>query len=119
MKKKTIQEQLIEYRSSVIQELNSWKHLLVNGCSDPFWSDGVNMNLTRNHIIYYKMKIAELCEKNNLPLPEEYYLPTPTEINNNYMAKLDQKERVKWLRQQGDKLTTQKVKYDEAQLSLF
>lgn len=77
------------------------------------------MNLTRNHIIYYKVKIAELCEKNKLPLPEEYFLPLPPEADKSYMAMLNQKRRVEGLRQRGEILTTKKVKYDEAQLSLF
>ena len=31
-----------------------WNHILQNGAGDPFWEDGANMNLVRNHIIYYK-----------------------------------------------------------------
>ena len=45
------------------------------------------MNLTRNHILSYKREIREICEENSIPLPEEYYFPTPPEIDNNYMAK--------------------------------
>lgn len=119
MKKKTVQEQLIEYRASITERLECWKNINENGCSDPFWTDGTNMNLVRNHIIYYKVKIAELCEKNKLPLPEEYFLPLPPEADKSYMAMLNQKRRVEGLRQRGEILTTKKVKYDEAQLSLF
>ena len=119
MKKKTVREQLFEYRVSVIKELEIWKDHNKSGCADPFWADGCNMNLIRNHIIYYKGKIAKICEENRLTLPEEYYLPLPPEIDNGYMARLDQKERVQRLRQSGQELTTKKVKYDEMQLSLF
>ena len=43
-----------------------WNHILQNGAGDPFWEDGLNMNLVRNHIIHYKRQCeAEL-------LPEEY-----------------------------------------------
>lgn len=52
-------------------------------------------------------------------LPEEYYLPTPPEVDNDYMANQKQKERVKRLIQQGHHLTRKKVKYDECQLSIF
>lgn len=50
------------------------------------------MNLTRNHVLSYKQQIRELCEENNISLPEEYYLPTPPEVDNNYMATLKQKK---------------------------
>ena len=119
MKKKTVQEQLQKYRGEVIRELKCWKHINKNGCNDPFWEDGCNMNLVRNHIIYYKNKILQICEENRLTLPEEYYLPTPPEVDSRYMADLDQKERVQRLRHGGKKLTTRKIKYDETQLSLF
>ena len=119
MKKKAIKEQLLEYRLSIIETMERWKCINENGCNDPFWADGWNMNLLRNHIIYYKGGIAQICEENRLPLPEEYYLPLPPKVDGEYMAKLDQKERVQRLRQEGRKLTTKKAKYDEAQLSLF
>lgn len=119
MKKKAVQEQLTEYRASIAERLASWKHINENGCGDPFWPDGTNMNLIRNHIIYNKNQIAGLCKENKLPLPEEYFLPLPPEVNNNYMAGLNQKRRAGGLRQRGEKLTTKKVKYDENQLSLF
>ncbi len=37
-----------------------------------FWTDGCNMNLTRNHMISYKRDIVELCEKAGMPLPEAF-----------------------------------------------
>ena len=44
-KKKTMAE---------LQEENKhWDDLKKNGCSDPAWPDGVNLNLVRNHIIYW------------------------------------------------------------------
>lgn len=48
-----------------------WNHILQNGVGDPFWEDGANMNLVRNHIIYYKRQ----CEAELLPeeYPEEYF----------------------------------------------
>lgn len=119
MKKKAVQEQLNEYRKSIIESLELWKHINKNGCNDPFWEDGLNMNLVRNHIIYYKNMTAQICEENGLILPEEYYLPLPPEVDSEYMANLNQKERVQRLKQGGSKLITRKIKYDDAQLSLF
>ena len=77
------------------------------------------MNLTRNHIISYKHDIREICEANNMLLPEGYYLPTPPEVDNNYMTNLKQKERVNRIQQQGVKFTKKKVEYDLEQMSLF
>ncbi|MBD5473649.1 MAG: hypothetical protein HDR20_12390 [Lachnospiraceae bacterium] len=119
MKKKTVKDQLQKYRESIIERLEHWKHIKKNGCNDPFWADGCNMNLIRNHIIYYKGEIAQICKENRLVLPEEYYIPLPPEVDSGYMAKLDQKERVQRFRQEGRKLVTKKIEYDETQLSLF
>lgn len=113
MRKKTVEERLYECRVNIIAEIAQWKHINENGCNDPFWPDGCNMNLARNHIIYYKQKAAQICRENGLTLPNEYYLPLPPEVDNKYMAKPDQKERVQRLKQTGNKLTTRKVKYDE------
>ena len=37
----------------VDREFCRWNHLAGGGCQDPGWPDGVNMNLVRNHIIYW------------------------------------------------------------------
>lgn len=66
---------------------NRWKHLYENGGSDPFWSDGCNLGLVRNHILYYKGKIEE--EHPDGIYPDIYYKDTPPEVDKNYMAKAD------------------------------
>lgn len=117
--KKTPDQIIKECVNNIIREIATWKHIQLCGCNDPFWPDGCNMNLTRNHILSYKREIREICEENSLPLPEEYYLPTPPEVDNNYMANLKQKQRVTRLREQGMKLIKKKIKYDIGQQSLF
>ena len=77
--KQILEQQIKQLRENIVQDLKHWQYLREFGCQDPFWADGVNMNLTRNHIIYYKMRLRELCKDGNLP--EEYYLPTPPEVN--------------------------------------
>lgn len=119
MKKKTVKQQLEEYKADIVLEIECWKHTNEHGCGDPFWADGGNMNLTRNHIIYDKRMIVQICEKNNLYLPEEYYLPTPPEVDEYYMATLNEKERVERMRLEGETLTTRRVEYDSQQLTLF
>lgn len=107
------------YRKGIVDSVSHWKSINENGCSDPAWADGYNMNLVKNHILYYKKKISELCSTEDFRIPEEYYLPTPPEVDNNYMVNLEQKDRVKRLRQYGSVLTTGKVDFDETQLSLL
>ena len=84
-KQRSRKEQLAE----VIRESHEqWKRLWKNGGSDPFWTDGVNLNLVRNHIIYG----CRLCEEElqEGDYPEEYYLPLPEKVPQNYMVKSDE-----------------------------
>ena len=65
-----------------------WDFLYQNGGSDPFYPDGVSLNLVRNHITYYKRQLAEsLVEKE---LPEVFHRPTPPEVEDGYMARADE-----------------------------
>lgn len=120
MKNKTLEQELKEHRDRIIEEREDWKYINEHGCNDPSWPDGSNMNLVRNHILYSREKIEEICKETCMPLPEEYFLPVPPEVPENYMATLKQKERVKRLRDFGDVLTTRKTKFDDdGQLCFF
>ena len=64
-----------------------WQRIYENGSSDPFWPDGVNLELVRNHIIYFKSQIEETCP---LYMADELYLrELPPEVDQNYMANPD------------------------------
>lgn len=71
MKKQTPVSQVAEYAQRIKLEINYWNQLYQFGGSDPFWPDGTGLNLTRNHIIAYKMDIQKLCEEYALPVPPE------------------------------------------------
>ena len=43
-----------DYTAALENEYAQWDELFTKGGSDPFWTDGSNLNLVRNHIIYYK-----------------------------------------------------------------
>lgn len=118
MKKKTPEQELKELCKEIRNEIDRWEDINRNGCNDPFWSDGCNMNLTRNHIIYAKRQIAELCAEYSIPIPEEMYFPIPPEANDYYMANLKQKRRVEMIGNP-EKITTKRNKYDKEQLSLL
>lgn len=84
-KQRSRKEQLAE----VIRESHEqWKRLQENGGSDPFWTDGVNLNLVRNHIIYGRRLCEEELQEGDYP--EEYYLPLPEQVPPNYMVKSDE-----------------------------
>lgn len=118
MKKKTPEQELKALCKNIRQEIDHWEDLNRNGCSDPFWSDGCNMNLTRNHIIYAKRQIAEICEDHGISIPDEMYLPTPPQVDDYYMASMKQKRRVNMIGHP-ERITTKKNRYDREQLSLF
>lgn len=119
MKEKSAEDKVRECRRNIRQEIEHWKDINQNGCSDPFWPDGCNMNLTRNHIIYYQRQLEETCTKNQISLPDEYYLAVPPEVDMNYMANLKQKERVAQIFYGGYVPVRKKYYYDEQQMSLF
>ena len=110
-------KQIELFCSEIRKEIAHWEDIKDNGCNDPQHCDGVNMDLTRNHILYYKHHLKELCEENNLQLPDEYFLPTPPKVAFTYMADL-KCERAKRL-QLFNKITHEKITYDSEQLSLL
>lgn len=116
---KTPKEQISSYCEEMRKSIAQWKDINQNGCNDPFWEDGCNMNLVRNHIIYYKRMISDICKESQLPFPDEYYFSVPPEVDNRYMANWKQKKRVKRLESTGEHLVSGKYQYDENQMSLF
>ena len=107
--KPTTEQEIEHLRKDIVQELAHWKNLRKYGCQDPFWPDGTNMNLVRNHIIYDKERLKELIPDGNLP--EEYYLPTPPVVDNNYLAPKGEyfdRRKKSIERVPGDKITTKK-----------
>lgn len=62
-----------------------WDLLYKNGGSDPFWCDGTNLNLVRNHILYYREQCEEVLEPKDYP--EAYHKELPPVVPDDYMAK--------------------------------
>lgn len=75
-----------DYESALKNCFDRWEHLREYGGSDPSFADGVNMNLVRNHIMYYKEKIEETLS----PYPEIYYRETPPKVDMDYIARPDE-----------------------------
>ncbi len=118
MKKKTPEQELEELCKEIRREIDHWEDINQNGCNDPFWAAGLNMNLTQHHIIYAKSQIAKVCDEHSIPVPEEMYLPIPPEVSDYYMANLKQKRRVQMIGNP-ERITTKRNKYNREQLSLF
>ena len=64
-----------------------WESLYKQGGSDPFYPDGVNLNLVRNHILYFKRQIEETqpLYKNS----EVYQRELPPQVEDSYMARAE------------------------------
>ena len=73
---------------SLQDSFDRWDDLNEYGGQDPFWSDGVNMNLERNHIIYYKNQMEDKFGSGEYP--DIYYRETPPEMSFEYMANPEQ-----------------------------
>ena len=48
-----------QLRQEIAAALLHWHQLMEEGSSDPCWPDGCNLNLVRNHIIYYDRILRE------------------------------------------------------------
>ena len=73
----------VDWEQNLKEEFLRWDHLSQYGGSDPFWSDGVNLNLVRNHIIYSKRELEKAIQSEE-GLPEIYYRETPPEVDEDY-----------------------------------
>ena len=121
-KKNKPQQQVSQWADELNQTLNQWKNHYKYGCNDPSWADGVNMNLLRNHIFYFKKQISEACKGNQIQLPPEYFLPIPPKVDPNYFANPKSERAIRIINNFGRCYsdTTEKAeKFNDTQLVLF
>lgn len=85
MAKKAKKENL---EGNLKERFTRWDYLYKYGGYDPFWSDGTNLNLVRNQIIYTKRQIEQAYQSECYP--EIYYRETPPEVDLHYMARPDE-----------------------------
>ena len=97
MAEKNRDSHLSQLTNDLTKAFARWDHLFSHGGQDPFWPDGVNLNLVRNHILHYKRSIAEIVEADQdepsffgVTYPDIYYRATPDEVPRDYMAKADE-----------------------------
>lgn len=84
MGKKKEKENLVEKMADSFQR---WESLMEHGGSDPFYADGTNMNLVRNHIMYYKSRMVDEYGADYEKYPEVFYRELPPEVDDSYMAR--------------------------------
>ena len=89
-KKKSTEDELQEEIKEHNKSYDRWEQLYTYGGQDPFYSDGMNLMLVNNHIIYHKSRIKELCEKSGCEPPKEYFKDVPPEVDRDYMAREDE-----------------------------
>ena len=81
-----------QIQAEIDREFQEWNNIACSGCQDPSWPDGVNMNLVRNHIIYwYKLMDEQQGTDTQTSLfdgqaPEMPRRPVPPEVSNQYMV---------------------------------
>lgn len=51
-----------QIQTEIDQEFQQWNDIACNGCQDPGWPDGINMNLIRNHIVFWYSMLDEKCK---------------------------------------------------------
>lgn len=69
------------------ESFSRWRTIKKKGTTDPFWPDGINLNLVRNHISYDREMLKELCKKERIrPCPREARLKLPRMVSPEYMA---------------------------------
>lgn len=73
-----------ELGAEIRENMERYEELRQYGGTDPFWPDGVNMNLCRNHIIYLRKRIEQELKPEYYP--EEYYMVLPKEADPEYQA---------------------------------
>lgn len=88
---------LVHLTQELTNSFNRWDCIFQNGSSEPFWEDGVGLNLVRNHIISYKRDIKELVDEDiaepslfHISFPDIYYRETPDKVSYDYMAKAEE-----------------------------
>ena len=86
---------LQELVKKIRDEYKWWHEIAEHGCSDPFWEDGANMNLIRNHIIYFKSQVIGQAEGEMKPIPREFYWALPPEVPDTYMVRNGKYYRVR------------------------
>ena len=92
MKKLSPEEMISSWAEQCRKSYEQWQNIFENGCHDPFWEDGINLNLVRNHIIYFQRQMNDLCEEIGYLKPEICSREIPKAVDPHYMARTEEIE---------------------------
>lgn len=76
-----------DLEESLIKAYQNWENTRETGCHDPHYDDSVNLNLLRNHILYYKNQMEEKYGEDLGKYPEIYFKELPPEMDRGFMVK--------------------------------
>lgn len=85
-KQKTHEEVLQTLCDSLEEAHMRWQELYTKGGSDPFYTDGANLSIIRNHILYDQERAERICLENGLERPSMLNKPIPPKVDVDYMA---------------------------------
>lgn len=77
----------MELQKSIKDSFKRWDHIHRKGTRDPFYEDGVNLDLVRNHIMHDQAKLSELCKEMKAPCPKEAKKRLPPQLRQTFCAK--------------------------------
>jgi hypothetical protein len=86
-KLKSTEELISGYSQELLKYYLSWKDIYDNGCTDPGYSDGVNIDQERAHIMISKERLEEIIGDKFHLYPDWYFYPTPPRLPFKFMAK--------------------------------
>jgi len=92
MKKLSPEEMISSWAEQCRKSYEQWQSIFENGCHDPFWEDVINLNLVRNHIIYFQRQMNDLCEEIGYLKPEICSREIPKAVDPRYMARTEEIE---------------------------
>jgi hypothetical protein len=62
------------------------REIVERGTEDPMWPDGVNANVVRSQIIFYRNQLKELCRKQRCRMPAVVRRKIPRPLFPTFMA---------------------------------
>lgn len=108
-KRKSLDELIKAEQEVARRELERWLDIFAHGCSDPCWPDGVNLNLTRNHILAAVHGLRELGH-------DVSAIFIPPQVNDGLMVSTGKRFEARYKR---FKLGGKRMQVVGAEISLF
>ncbi len=74
--------------AQIREDRKRWDEIKAHGTTDPFYEDGVNLNLVRRQIMIKQDELKAFCKEQKLKAcPIEATKKPPPQLSDTYMAK--------------------------------